>query len=76
MDIEEHIRSGIIESYALGLATASEREEFERLMVQYPELKTALSVFEYQLELFAIYHETPPPPEIRERIEAQIGQVL
>lgn len=70
MDIEEYIRSGIIESYALGLATASERAEFGQLMAEYPELRMALSVFEYQLEAFALVHEMPPPPGMRERIEA------
>lgn len=75
MDIEEYIRSGIIESYALGLATASERAEFEQLMAQYPELKAALSFFEYQLELFAICHETTPPPGIRELIEARVREM-
>ena len=70
MDIEEYIRSGIIESYALGLATASEREEFELLMAEHPGLRTALSVFEYQLEAFALVHETTPPTGMRERIAA------
>ncbi|HEV2482785.1 MAG TPA: hypothetical protein VGS79_24135 [Puia sp.] len=76
MDIEQYIRSGIVESYALGLATASERAEFEQGMVQYPELKAALSVFEYQLEQFAICHETPPPPGLREQIEARVREML
>jgi anti-sigma-K factor RskA len=64
----------MIESYALGLATVPERAEFEQLMAQYPALRTALSDFEYRLELFAIYHETPPPPEMREQIEARVRE--
>ena len=72
MDIELYIRSGMIESYALGLATVSERTEFELLMAKYPELRTALSVFEYQLEQFALCHETPPPPGMWEQIEARV----
>jgi hypothetical protein len=74
LNIELYIQSGIIESYALGLVTVPEREEFEQLMPHYPELKAALSDFEYQLELFAIDNEIPPPPEIREQIEARIRE--
>lgn len=72
MDIEEYIRSGMIESYALGLATAPERAEFELLMDAYPALRAALSEFEHQLEAFALVHETPPPAGMRERIKAQL----
>ena len=43
-------------------------------MPHYPELKTALSDFEYQLELFAIDNEIPPPPGLREQIETRIRE--
>lgn len=72
MNIEEYIRSGMIESYALGLATGAEVAEFELLMARYPELRIALSDFEYQLEAFALVHETPPPAGMRELIEARL----
>ena len=70
-----YIQSGIVESYVLGLATPFEREELEQLMPHYPELKVALSDFEYQLELFALDNEEPPPPEVRERIRARIQDI-
>jgi hypothetical protein len=63
LNIELYIQSGIVESYVPGLATPTEREEFEQLMPHYPELKAVLSDFEYQLELFAIDNEEPPPPQ-------------
>ena len=75
MNIELYIQSGIVESYVLGLATPTEREEFDQLVPHYPELKVALSDFEYQLELFAIDNEEPPPPEVRERIQARIQDI-
>jgi hypothetical protein len=37
-------------------------------------LKEALSEFEYQLELFAIDNEVPPPPGSREKIEARLQE--
>jgi hypothetical protein len=75
VNIELYIQSGIVESYVLGLATSTEREEFDQLMPHYPELKAALSDFEYQLELFAIDNEEPPPPGVRERIQARIKDI-
>jgi anti-sigma-K factor RskA len=74
VNIELYIQSGMVESYVLGLATAAEVEEFEQLLPHFPELKEALSDFEYQLELFAIDNEVPPPPGIREKIEARLRE--
>ena len=72
VNIELYLQSGIVESYALGLATPLEVAEFEQLLPHYPELKERLSDFEYQLELFAIDNEVPPPPGTKERIEARL----
>jgi hypothetical protein len=62
------MQSGIVESYALGLATREEVDEFEQLLPHYPELKDSLLEFEYHLELFSIDNEIPPPPDVRERV--------
>jgi hypothetical protein len=74
VNIELYIQSGIVESYVLGLATAAEVEELEQLLPHFPELKEALSDFEYQLELFAIDNEVPPPPGSREKLEARLRE--
>jgi len=75
VNIELYIQSGIVESYALGLATPLEIAEFEQLLPHFPELKEALADFEYHLELFAIDNEEPPPAGTRERIEARIREL-
>ena len=75
MNIELYMQSGIIESYALGLATREEADEFEQLLPHYPELKDALADFEYHLELFSIDQEIPPPVGTRERIEARLREL-
>jgi hypothetical protein len=75
VNIELYIQSGIVESYVLGLASPAEVAEFEQLLPHFPLLKDALSDFEYQLELFAIDHEVPPPPGSRERIEARLREM-
>jgi hypothetical protein len=72
VNIELYMQSGIIESYALGLASPKEMEEFEQLMPHYPELKDALLDFEYHLELFSIDNEIPPPPDMRKRVEERL----
>ena len=69
VNIELYMQSGIVESYALGLATEDEVAEFEQLIPHFPELKEALQEFEYHLELFSIDNEIPPPPEVREKME-------
>jgi len=74
VNIELYIQSGIVESYVLGLASPAEVEEFEQLLPHFSELKDAMSDFEYQLELFAIDHEAPPPPGIREKIAARLRE--
>lgn len=75
MNIELYLESGIVESYALGLATPPEIAEFEQLLPHYPVLKERLSDFEYHLELFAIDNEVPPPPGTKERIEARLREM-
>jgi hypothetical protein len=75
VNIELYIQSGIVESYVLGLASPAEVAEFEQLLPHFPQLKDAMSDFEYQLELFAIDHEVPPPQDCRERIEARLREM-
>jgi hypothetical protein len=75
VNIELYLQSGIVESYALGLATPLEVAEFEQLLPHYPELREGLSDFEYHLELFAIDNEVPPPPGTKERIEARLREM-
>lgn len=75
MNIELYLQSGIVESYALGLATQREVDEFEQLLPHYPELKEALRDFEYHLELFSIDNEVPPPAEVRQRIEDRLREL-
>jgi hypothetical protein len=75
VSIQEYIKSGIVEGYALGLASPDEAAQFERLLLSHLELREALSDFEGQLELFAFQHSVPPPPGIREKIEGRIREL-
>lgn len=73
MNIQEYITSGIIESYVLGLASAEERAEFERLCLQYPELVEARNAFEISLEKQAMDNAIDPPAGIKENILYQVN---
>lgn len=72
MNIQQYIATGIIESYALGLASPDEAAQFERLLPTFPELKIALTEFEFRLESFVLNHEIPPPPGLKDRIEGRL----
>ncbi|HXB07313.1 MAG TPA: anti-sigma factor [Puia sp.] len=68
MNIKEYIESGIIESYVMGLASESERAEFEQYCAQYPELVAARRNFEDKLEAYASENAVPPPPEVKVKV--------
>ena len=61
MNIKEYISSGIIESYVLGLASAGERAEFEKLCAIYPELVEERDKFEAMVEHHALNNSRQPP---------------
>jgi anti-sigma-K factor RskA len=63
----------MIESYVLGLASAEERSEFEKLCRQYPELLQARVAFELSLEKQAKQNAIAPPAELKQKIFAEIN---
>ena len=75
LNIQQYIASGVIETYVMGLASAEEASQLERLLPFYPELQAALSDFGFQLELFAIQHEEPPPPGIFQKILDRVREL-
>ena len=68
MNVSEHIASGIIENYVLGMASPEERLEFEKLCRQYPELEQARIRFEESLEEKALHDAVKPPAELKAKI--------
>lgn len=73
MNIKEYISSGLIESYVLGLATQAEREEFEQMCKQYPEIAEARNAFELALEQQLLQDAPAPPAFMKERIRQAIA---
>lgn len=74
MDIQAYIQSGIIESYVLGLASAEETAELERLALEYGEIQQAIDEFSDILEQEAFRHAVPPPAGVKENIMAALLQ--
>jgi len=73
VNLKDYIESGIIESYVMGLASESEKAEFEQLCTQHPELVAARRRFEEGLEDYASKQAVPPPPEVKVKILEVIG---
>jgi anti-sigma-K factor RskA len=68
VNLKEYIASGIIESYVMGLASESEKAEFEQMCAQYPELVAERRKFEESLEAYASEQAVRPPLEVKAKI--------
>ena len=72
MDIQAYIQSGLIESYVLGLTSAEETAEVERLRNEYAQIDEAINEFSLTLEKKAFENAVIPPPELKAKIFAAI----
>ena len=68
MNLQDYIASGIIESYVMGLASESERAEFEQMCAEYPALVAERRKFEESLEHYAAEHPVQPPSEVKVKV--------
>jgi anti-sigma-K factor RskA len=73
VNVKEYISSGIIESYVLGMATESERREFESLCAQHPEIAEARNSFELALEARLLADAKQAPSQIKNQVEERIA---
>ena len=72
MHNEEYIASGILELYAAGGLTPSERDEVERRAAETPEIRMALDEACAAMEGYATLYAVKPRPELKDRILQQI----
>lgn len=72
MNIQDYISSGIIETYAMGLAGEEEARDLEMLCIQYPEVKAALQEAEETMENYAQLNAIAPPEHAKAKIWAAI----
>ena len=74
MNIEEYISSGILEAYALGELTATERAEVEMNLAQYPQLKEELFRVEETQEKFLLNTSRTPKASVKENLFKKINE--
>jgi anti-sigma-K factor RskA len=72
VNVKEYIRSGVIESYVLGIATEAERQEFEQICDAYPEVAQARDQFERSLEAELMQGAIQPPVSVKEKVLLEI----
>jgi anti-sigma-K factor RskA len=72
MNVREYISSGIIESYVMGLASETERQEFEANCMQYPEIAEARTAFEVALEDQLLRDAISVPSFLKVQIQEKI----
>jgi anti-sigma-K factor RskA len=73
VNVREYIKSGVIESYVLGIATEAERAEFEQMCANYPEIAAERDAFERALEAQLMQGAVEPPAFVKEKIQQQIA---
>jgi anti-sigma-K factor RskA len=72
MTTKEYIESGILESYVLGITTAGESAEVERMASEHPEVEIELEAIRGTLENYALQYEKQPPAALKEKILAAV----
>ncbi|MDZ7899573.1 MAG: anti-sigma factor [Arcicella sp.] len=72
MNTKEYIESGILESYVLGITTAGESAEVERMASEHPEVEIELEAVRGTLENYALQYEKQPPAALKSKIMAAV----
>ncbi|SEW54771.1 anti-sigma factor [Chitinophaga arvensicola] len=68
MDVQRYISSGILESYVFGMLPETEQGEVETAVLQYPDVKAAVSSLQLDKERFVQLYAIAPPAGIKERL--------
>src|SRR5262245_41625771 len=72
MDLKAYIESGVLESYAMGMASAEEALQVERLCAEHPEVRLELEAIRRSLETYALAHSAKPSDAVKKRVTAAI----
>ncbi|MGZ5287405.1 MAG: anti-sigma factor [Flavisolibacter sp.] len=63
----------MVESYVMGLLSEAERQEFDSLCRQYPEIAEARNAFELELEARLLSDAHPAPPQLQQQIREKLN---
>lgn len=75
MDIQNYIKSGVLDNYALGLLSGKEAKEVEQNLSKFPELKKELDQIEDALAAYAQAKAIPMPKGLSEQILQSIEDI-
>lgn len=75
MDIKKYIASGILEQYAFGRLTPTERSEVEANLQQYPELMDELRQIEYALEQYLQAQAVEPSDDFKQHLDDHLAEI-
>lgn len=73
MNKEDIISSGLLELYALGIASPEEQIQVEESLRLYPEVKPELDAIELSLESYAQAYAIEPSSEVKDKVLSQIA---
>ncbi len=73
MQVQDIISSGLLELYAANLTSATESEQVQALIKQYPEVAAELKAIEQDMEGYAQNKAVAPGKKVKERIFAEIN---
>ena len=72
MTCKEYIDSGILETYVMGIASHSEREEVEMMAAANPDIRQEIDAISDALEEYALAHAIKPSPVVKPFLMATI----
>lgn len=75
MESEEFKTSGLLESYALGLASEEEKKLVEDMLSTYPELREELNSVYQSLENYALTFSREAPVKLKSKVSGRINQI-
>lgn len=75
MNPTSYIESGILELYVLDQLDPDEREEAERMISVFPEIKAEYEAIQLSLEKYAASCAIEPPARIKEKLRASISNL-
>lgn len=66
MNTQDFIKSGILESYLLGMATEEEQHEVNQMILTHSEVSDYIMRFEKNIKGYFLQNAVPPPTDVRE----------
>ncbi|WP_221390464.1 hypothetical protein [Dyadobacter sp. NIV53] len=69
MDTKDFIKSGILESHALGFSTEEEKEYIKYMISENEDISNYVTDLESEIKSYFNQNQVPPPPDVREVIQ-------